>query len=94
MEHGCTSLATEFRTDACMPEESFLPIFQVAKSRILLTHGVFVSPMQVSLSAFAFLFSELVQYCQIKVQNVGELERRQVGLFQTVTRTLTITSGS
>lgn len=31
---------------------------------------------EVSLSAFAFLFSELVQYCQIKVSNVGELERR------------------
>ena len=32
--------------------------------------------LQVSLSAFAFLFSELVQYCQVKVTNVGELERR------------------
>ena len=32
--------------------------------------------MQVSLSAFSFLFSELVQYCQVKVTNVGELERR------------------
>ena len=32
--------------------------------------------LQVTLSAFAFLFSELVQYCQIKVTNVGELERR------------------
>ena len=31
---------------------------------------------QVSLSAFAFLFSELVQYCQTKVSNIGELERR------------------
>lgn len=31
---------------------------------------------EVSLSAFAFLFSELVQYCQSKVQNVSELERR------------------
>ena len=30
----------------------------------------------VSLSAFAFLFSEIVQYCQAKVQNIGELERR------------------
>ena len=35
---------------------------------------------QVTLSAFAFLFSELVQYCQIKVTNVGELERRSVSL--------------
>ena len=32
---------------------------------------------QVSLSAFAYLFSELVQYCQARVSNVGELERRQ-----------------
>ena len=32
--------------------------------------------LQVSLSAFSFLFSELVQYCQTKVQNVSELERR------------------
>ena len=32
--------------------------------------------MQVSLSAFSFLFSELVQYCQTRVSNIGELERR------------------
>ncbi|KAK9909663.1 hypothetical protein WJX75_005779 [Coccomyxa subellipsoidea] len=31
---------------------------------------------EVSLSAFSFLFSELVQYCQTKVSNIGELERR------------------
>ena len=31
---------------------------------------------QVSLSTFAYLFSELVQYCQSKVANVGDLERR------------------
>ena len=31
---------------------------------------------QVSLSTFAYLFSELVQYCQSRVSNVGELERR------------------
>ena len=31
---------------------------------------------QVSLSAFAFLFSEMVQYSQTRVANVGELERR------------------
>ncbi|XP_047978976.1 trafficking protein particle complex subunit 5-like [Salvia hispanica] len=32
--------------------------------------------LQVSLSAFAFLFSELVQYNQIQVDNIAELERR------------------
>lgn len=32
--------------------------------------------LQVSLSAFAFLFSELVQYNQTQVDNIGELERR------------------
>lgn len=32
--------------------------------------------LQVSLSAFSFLFSELVQYCQTRVSNIGELERR------------------
>lgn len=31
---------------------------------------------EVSLSAFAFLFSEIVQYCQATVSNVSELERR------------------
>ncbi|XP_042004404.1 trafficking protein particle complex subunit 5-like [Salvia splendens] len=31
---------------------------------------------EVSLSAFAFLFSELVQYNQIQVDNIAELERR------------------
>lgn len=31
---------------------------------------------QVSLSAFAFLFSELVQYCQQRVSRVTELENR------------------
>lgn len=31
---------------------------------------------QVSLSTFSYLFSELVQYCQSKVSNVGELERK------------------
>lgn len=38
-------------------------------------------PHQVSLSAFAFLFSELVQYCHSKVQNVTELEQRYVVSF-------------
>lgn len=33
---------------------------------------------EVSLSAFAFLFSEIIQYCQSTVSNVGELERRCV----------------
>jgi hypothetical protein len=28
------------------------------------------------LSTFSYLFSELVQYCQSKVSNVGELERK------------------
>lgn len=32
--------------------------------------------LQISLSAFAFLFGELVQYCQTQVSNIGELERR------------------
>ena len=32
--------------------------------------------MQVSLSSFAFLFSEHVQHCQSRVSNIGELERR------------------
>lgn len=32
--------------------------------------------MQVSLSAFAFLFSELVQYNQGRVENIAELEHR------------------
>ncbi|KAL2609209.1 hypothetical protein R1flu_027782 [Riccia fluitans] len=31
---------------------------------------------EVSLSAFAFLFSELVQYSQTRVDNIAELERR------------------
>eukprot|EP00245_Coleochaete_scutata_P011899 TRINITY_DN4503_c2_g1_i1.p2 TRINITY_DN4503_c2_g1~~TRINITY_DN4503_c2_g1_i1.p2 ORF type:complete len:196 (+),score=36.19 TRINITY_DN4503_c2_g1_i1:249-836(+) len=31
---------------------------------------------EVSLSAFAFLFSELLQYCQGRVNNVAELERK------------------
>lgn len=31
---------------------------------------------EISLSAFSFLFSEIIQYCQSTVSNVGELERR------------------
>nr|GEV64211.1 trafficking protein particle complex subunit 5 [Tanacetum cinerariifolium] len=31
---------------------------------------------EVSLSGFAYLFSELVQYNQTEVDNIGELERR------------------
>ncbi|KDD76539.1 transport protein particle component protein [Helicosporidium sp. ATCC 50920] len=34
---------------------------------------------QISLSAFSYLFSELVQYFQAQVSNVGELERRLEG---------------
>ena len=37
---------------------------------------------EVSLSAFAFLFSEIIQYCQSTVSNVGELERRCVPMIQ------------
>ena len=36
--------------------------------------------VQVSLSAFAFLFSEIVQYSQTRVSNIGELERRCASL--------------
>lgn len=32
--------------------------------------------LQISLSSFAFLFSELVQYCQSRVSNISELERK------------------
>lgn len=35
-----------------------------------------VRVLQVSLTAFAFLFSELVQYNQTQVDNIAELERR------------------
>ena len=38
----------------------------------------FASAAQVSLSAFAFLFSELVQYNQSRVSSVTELERKCV----------------
>lgn len=38
--------------------------------------------LQVSLSAFAFLFSELVQYNQTQVDNIAELERRWSLYFQ------------
>ncbi|KAI7836151.1 hypothetical protein COHA_009981 [Chlorella ohadii] len=31
---------------------------------------------EVALSAFAYLFSELVQYCQSRVSNISELERK------------------
>lgn len=36
----------------------------------------FVFDLQVSLGAFAYLFSELVQYNQTQVDNIGELEKR------------------
>lgn len=32
--------------------------------------------MQLPLSTFAYLFSEIVQYCQLRVSNVSEFERR------------------
>lgn len=32
--------------------------------------------LQLNLSTFAFLFSEIIQYNQTRVQNIGELERR------------------
>ena len=37
---------------------------------------VFVFPQQISLSAFAYLFSELVQYCEHRVQLVSELQSK------------------
>lgn len=43
-------------------------------------HG-FLLRVQVSLSAFSFLFSELVQYNQTQVDNIAELERRYVFFF-------------
>lgn len=32
--------------------------------------------MQVNLSSFSYLFSEIIQYTQSRVSNIGELERR------------------
>ena len=34
------------------------------------------SLLQINLSSFAYLFSEIVQYCQSRVSNIGELERK------------------
>lgn len=45
-------------------------------SRGILDRSVIKGKGEVSLSAFAFLFSEIVQYCQVKVSNISELERR------------------
>ena len=45
-------------------------------SRSLLAQPACLLPLQVSLSTFAYLFSELVQYCQSRVSNIGELERK------------------
>ncbi len=45
----------------------------LARSRVLTRRAT----RQVSLSAFAFLFSELVQYNQSRVSNINELERRR-----------------
>jgi hypothetical protein len=44
--------------------------------RLLSTDCQPPSVLQISLSSFAYLFSELVQYCQSRVSNVGELERK------------------
>ena len=43
---------------------------------------------QVNLSAFAFLFSELVQYCQQRVSHVAELENRYGALVRLTSRAL------
>ena len=40
----------------------------------------------IALSTWAFLFSEVVQYCQTKVTNIGELERRSVAHITRPTR--------
>eukprot|EP00887_Chlorella_sp_A99_P007490 scaffold2.g7490.t1 len=45
------------------------------------SHGIVDRPLsrgkqEISLSTFAYLFSELVQYCQSRVSNIGELERK------------------
>lgn len=36
---------------------------------------------EVSLSAYAFLFSEIIQYTQKRVNGIGDLERRSVSSF-------------
>jgi hypothetical protein len=36
---------------------------------------------EINLSAFSFLFSEIIQYCQSTVSNVSELERRYVSIY-------------
>lgn len=40
--------------------------------------GLIIELSQVSVSAFAFLFSELVQYSQNRVTSVSDLEKRSV----------------
>lgn len=47
---------------------------------------------QISLSAFAFLFGELVQYCQTQVSNISELERRSALNLHTLTKLVTLLS--
>ena len=82
---------TEVRTDnsSISMEAAFvLPRDRTARSmgrgvcgssvamRLSLSPLAWVGEPQVSLSAFAFLFSELVQYCQQRVSRVTELENR------------------
>ena len=45
-------------------------------NEIYCNHFSVMACVQVSLSAFAFLFSELVQYNQGKVENISDLEHR------------------
>jgi hypothetical protein len=42
--------------------------------------------LQVALSSFSFLFCELVQYCQSRVTNVSELERKWVAMSLGISR--------
>jgi trafficking protein particle complex subunit 5 len=59
-------------------------LFSVPCTAVYIRAGT--ADVQVSLSAFAYLYSELVQYHQNRVDSIGELERRlessgyQVGL--------------
>jgi len=48
--------------------------------RPLATKGRGVGGSEVSLSAFSFLFSEMVQYYQNRVLSIADLERKYVGL--------------
>jgi len=46
------------------------------RGRLLLEKTITKSKSEVSLSAFSFLFSELVQYSQGRVNQIQELENR------------------